>query len=191
VLAALANARAAEQAAEERVVTVGVLTHLGMELPQGDRSHWPAWQTWCAKSNVSAFPALPASIAVYVLNARIGDRLEKVIGSISVLHQDRGLADPTLSPVVIEALDRVLPRIEPPRSWPAERKLKFARLPRDLQRFVAEHHRNIETEMRRAQNEAALAKRKENTNGTSKQESTAAAGADRIESGGNRKQTAA
>lgn len=132
VLAALANARAAEQAAEERVLTVGVLTHFGMELPQGDRSQWPVWQQWCAKSNVSAFPALPASIAVYALdNAALGDRLEKIIGSISTVHQDQGLADPTLSPVVIAALNQVRP-IEPPRSWDTAHKIRWQQLPRDI-----------------------------------------------------------
>jgi hypothetical protein len=174
VLAALANAKAAEIANEERTLTAAVWKHLGAQPPQGDRSQWPVWQQWCAKSNVAPWPALPAAVAVFVLNCALpGDRLEKIIGSIGAVHQGEGKADPTLSPVVIAALDTVLPPVEAPRSWPASRKRDFARLPRDLRRFVAEHHRNIETELRRAQNEAAKAK-KENHHGTTEQEPTAA-----------------
>jgi hypothetical protein len=186
VLQALANAKVAEQANEERTLTAKVLAHLKMPAPQGDKSQWPPWQSWCDQRKITAFPALPASIAVYVLNhAALGDRLENVIASIGAVHEAEGKSDPTLSPIVIAALDTVSPSIEPPRSWPAARKAEFGRLPRDLRRFVADHHRNIETQLRRAQNEAALARKENHV----EQESPAATGTDRTDTGADRNQT--
>jgi hypothetical protein len=178
VLAALVNARAQEQAAEERGLTAKVLTHLGMTAPQGDKSHWPVWQQWCDGRKIASLPALPAAVAVFALNnAALGDRLEKVIASISIVHQDRGLADPTLSPVVTAALNQVLGPLEPPSGWPKARKADFDRLNREMQKFIVAHERQIVTEMRRAQNEAASAKRKEKH--SEQEQPTAAPGTDR------------
>jgi hypothetical protein len=173
VLAALANAKAAEQANEERTLTAKVLAHLKMPAPQGDKSQWPAWQAWCDQRKITAFPALPAAVAVFVLNnASAGDRLEKVIASIGAVHEADGRANPVLSPIVIEALGRAVPPIEPPNGWPKERKADFGRLDRGLQKFIVYHERKIITEMRRAQNEAALA-RKEQDHETDSATSTA------------------
>jgi hypothetical protein len=153
-----------EQAGKDRALTAKVLAHLKMPAPQGDRSHWPTWQEWCAKSNLTAFPVLPAAVAVFVLNnAALGDRLEKVIASIGAVHEADGRANPVLSAIVIEALANVLPPIEPPSGWPKDRKADFGRLDRGLQKFIVAHERQIVTEMRRAQNEAALAKAKGKT----------------------------
>ena len=107
-------------------------------------------------------------------NAALGT-LEKVIAGIGAVHEAEGKADPVLSPVVIAALDTVLPPIEPP-NWPKERKADFSRLDRGLQSFIVAHERQIIIEMRNAQNAAALA-RKENH----EQESIPAAGTDRTD----------
>lgn len=48
--------------------------------------------------------------------------------------------------------------IEPPRSWPDNHKSRFKSLPYDLQRYVAAHEKQREKVLRRAQNEAALAR---------------------------------
>lgn len=170
VLAALASARAQEQAAEERTLTAGVWKHLGAQPPQGDKSQWSVWQAFCDQRKITAFPALPAAVAVFVLNnAALGDRLEKVIASIGAIHEGDGRANPVLSPIVIEALNRLLAPIEPPKGWPKDRKADFAGLNRELQKFIVYHERKIVTEMRRAQSEVALA-RKEKPNGTLKQD---------------------
>jgi hypothetical protein len=188
VLAALANARAQEQAEQERVLTEKVFAHLKMTAPRGERNHWPVWQKWCAQNSVTAFPALPAAVALFVITYPLPD-VDAVVGSISIVHQQAGKADPTLSPVVSEALATRLPPIEPPAGWPKERKADFTLLHPGLQKFIVAHERQIIKEMRRAQNEAALA-RKENTNGTLEQESTAAARADRTDAGADRNETA-
>ena len=176
VIAALASASAAEQAEKDRALTTKVLAHLKMPAPQGDKSHWSPWKKWCDERKIAAFPALPAAVAVFVLNnAAMGERLEKAIASIGAVHEADGRANPVLSAIVIEALASVMPPIEPPKGWPKERKADFGRLNRELQKFIVAHERQIINEMRRAQNEAALAKRKEHH----EQESIPAAGTDR------------
>jgi hypothetical protein len=161
---ALANARAAEEAEKERVLNEEVSVHLGIYPPRIDRSLWPVWAAYCAEKRIDAYPALPAAVAVFVIE-RKPNGVEKIVETIGAVHTAEGKADPTLSPVVVAALAKVLPPIDAPRSWPADHKQQFNRMPRDLQQFVAEHHRKIELEMRRAQN--AAAKAKENTNGNS------------------------
>jgi hypothetical protein len=161
---ALANARAQEQRQEAAVLTAAVASRLGVTLAKPDTSEWKTWAAWCQAQRVEAYPALPASIAVWILNhAGLGvDRLEKVVEAISAAHAPG--ADPTASPLVSAALNQVAP-IEAPHSFPKEQKAQFTRLPRDLQKFVAEHTRKIVTEMRRAQNKAA----KDKSNGTIQQ----------------------
>jgi hypothetical protein len=175
---ALANARVQDRLNEERILNADVSVHLGIMPPRIDRSLWPVWLAYCAEKRIDAYPAVPAAVAVFVLSKPNG--VEKIVETIGAVHTAEGKADPTLSPVVVAALAKVLPPIEAPRSWPADRKQQFNRMPRDLQQFVAEHHRKIELEMRRAQSAAAKAKR-ENTNGNSQQEPTPAAGTDRTD----------
>lgn len=51
------------------------------------------------------------------------------------------------------------PPIEPPASWAKDAKAKFAELPPDIQRYIAERERERDVEVRRGQNEVAEAKR--------------------------------
>jgi hypothetical protein len=70
-----------------------------------------------------------------------------------------GLADPTLGGVAAAAISDVA-ALAPPRSWPDDRKQRFASLPYDLQVYVAAHEQQREKALRRAQNEAATATQK-------------------------------
>jgi hypothetical protein len=69
------------------------------------------------------------------------------------------LADPTLGGVAAAAIND-LAGIDPPRSWPHDRKQRFGSLPYDLQVYVASHEAQREKALRRAQNEAATARQK-------------------------------
>ena len=149
VLAALANAKAAEQAQADRALTAKVREHLKMPAPQGDRSQWPVWQAFCDQRKIASLPGLPAAVAVFILNnAAMGDRLEKIIGSISAVHQDQGAADPTLSPVVIEALNQVRP-IDPPRSWDTAHKIRWQQLPRDVATYIRDRENDRDRALRK------------------------------------------
>jgi hypothetical protein len=175
VLAALANAKAAEEREQAQLVTAAVYAQLGLPPPQGSKSEWKSWKAFADARGIAALPALPAAIAVFILNqASLGERLVKIVESIGAVHEGEALSNPCCSDVVIAALNLVVP-IKAPRAWPTNRKIQFARLERDLQKFIIEHEKKIETEMRRAQNEAASANRKDKPNGTSLQEPATAA----------------
>ncbi len=130
---------------------------------------------WCALHDVQPMQAAPATVARFVTDiAAMGvEKIWPMIGEISRAHYLIGLADPTLGGAVSAALNDIA-RIEPPRSWPKEHKFQFGRLPYDLQIYVASHESQRETEVRRAHNEAAMARRelaeiqkpKEKINGT-------------------------
>jgi hypothetical protein len=63
---------------------------------------------------------------------------------------------------VLEALinARVVEIVDPPRSWKADMKQAFLRLPRDLQLYFADHDKRRDKEIRRALNERADATKK-------------------------------
>jgi hypothetical protein len=172
VLQALASARQAERDAEERTLTAAVLSNLHMAPPTGDRSHFATWRTWCAGKGIADYPALPAAIAVYLLNnAGLGERLAMVVASISAVHQANGKADPTLSPIVIAALDSVQPPIQPPRGWDATHRDMWQRLPRDLRSYTAARENDRDAALRKQ-----MTKQKDSkSNGIHQQDTPAAA----------------
>ncbi|MEH2557185.1 hypothetical protein V1286_004714 [Bradyrhizobium algeriense] len=115
---------------------------------------------WCELNGLSPCPAEPAHVVRFVVDcAPLGiERLWPAIQDISRLHVSVGLADPTLGGVAAEAISD-LAGIDPPRSWPAGHKQRFKSLPYDLQVYVASHEAQREKALRRAQNEAANARR--------------------------------
>jgi hypothetical protein len=121
----------------------------------------PMFARWCELNGAGFCPAAPATVARFVRDcAALGiERLWPAVQEISRLHASLGLADPTLGGAVAAAIN-ALANLAPPRSWPDERKQRFESLPYDLQLFVAEHEARREKALRRAQNEAALAKQR-------------------------------
>ena len=75
------------------------------------------------------------------------------------MHLSIGLADPTLGGPAVTAISD-LAGIEPPRSWPDDRKQRFRSLPYDLQIYVVSRETQREKALRRAQNEAAALRQK-------------------------------
>jgi hypothetical protein len=80
-----------------------------------------------------------------------------MLQEISRAHYLIGLADPTQGGPVSAAVNEIA-KIEPPRSWPKEHKLRFTSLPYDVKRYVAAHEAERDKVVRRAQNDAALAR---------------------------------
>jgi hypothetical protein len=114
---------------------------------------------WCDLKGVRPIPISPAAIAGFVVESQVLgiDKIAATVSAISQAYASRGLADPTAGGPVAAALNRIAP-IDPPRSWPKEEKQRFASLPHDLQKYVAYHEERREKEIRRAQNEAAVAR---------------------------------
>lgn len=121
----------------------------------------PMFTKWCQLNGRSPCPAAPGDVARFVSDsAALGiERLWPAVQEISKLHVSLGLADPTSGGVASAAIS-ALARIAPPRSWPDDRKNRFKSLPYDLQVYVAGHELQRDKALRRAQNEAAIAKQK-------------------------------
>jgi hypothetical protein len=121
----------------------------------------PMFVRWCQLNGVSPCPAAPASVGRFVADcAPLGiERLWPAVREISNMHVSIGLADPTLGGAAAAAISD-LAGVEPPRSWPDDRKQRFKSLPYDLQIYVAAHEKRREKALRRAQNEAAALRQK-------------------------------
>jgi hypothetical protein len=121
----------------------------------------PMFAKWCELNGACFCPAAPADVARFVRDcASLGiERLWPAVQEIAEAHAALGLADPTLGGVAAAAIDGVA-GIPPPRSWPGDRKQRFRSLPYDLQIYVAAHEAQREKALRRAQNEAAVARQK-------------------------------
>jgi hypothetical protein len=129
-------------------------------LAQARRRAAPMFAKWCELHGIAACPAAPADVARFVTDcAALGiERLWPAVQEILKMHAAHGLADPTLGGLASAAIDKVA-GVVPPRAWPAEKKRRFKALPYDLQLFVAAHEAQRENAIRRAQNEAAGARR--------------------------------
>ena len=121
----------------------------------------PMFVKWCQLNGVPSCPAAPADVARFVSDcASLGiGRLWPAVQEISKLHASLGLADPTLGGAAGAVISE-LAGIDPPRSWPGDCKQRFKSLPYDLQVYVAAHEGQREKALRRAQNEAAVARQK-------------------------------
>lgn len=116
---------------------------------------------WCELNSAPFCAARPADVARFVSDcSSLGAaRLWIALQEISRLHASLGLADPTLGEPVAVVFGEAA-GILPPRSWPDAQKRRFNLLPYDLQLFVSSHEARREKMLRRAQNEAAIARRK-------------------------------
>src|SRR6185312_605016 len=121
----------------------------------------PMFARWCELNGACFCPAAPAMVARFVRDcAALGiERLWPAVQEISKQHVSLGLADPTLGGAATAAINDVA-GVLPPRSWPGDQKQCFKSLPYDLQAFLAEHEARREKALRRAQNEAASARKK-------------------------------
>ena len=100
---------------------------------------------------------------------RCGDAVQEV----SRAHYTHGLPDPTLGGPVAAAINDIA-KIDPPRSWPAEEKLRFLTLPYDVQLIISKRERDRDNQVRKIQNELAQF-RKEHANGVQTDTEQAAA----------------
>jgi hypothetical protein len=121
----------------------------------------PMFARWCELNTASFCPAAPAAVARFVADCdALGiERLWPAVQEISKLHVSLGLADPTLGDPAAAAVSGVA-GIQPPHAWSDKHKQRFRLLPYDLQLYIADHEQQREKALRRAQNEAAAAKRR-------------------------------
>ncbi len=120
-----------------------------------------AFITWAKASGKPHLPASMADVAAFVadMKAMPPDWLATQLRAVDEEHERLGYAPPCRSTLVTELINKLYP-IDPPRSWQAEMKDAFRRLPLLLQLYVAAHEKRREKEIRRAQNEAAELRQK-------------------------------
>jgi hypothetical protein len=159
VLKALVNAELQEAEQRARSISAAVAAQIGPPPLLGEGRLPAGFAAWCEQKGVEAFPARPASVALFALESRgTGiDALSRIVTEIGQFHLRRGQADPTSGYPVSAALNH-LAKIDPPRSWPKEHKDRFTAQPYELQKYVAAHEARREKEIRRAHNEAAKAR---------------------------------
>jgi hypothetical protein len=133
---------------------------------------------WCIIKGIQSLPVSPVHVAAFVRDSEPLLPIDKIweeVQDVSRSHLSNGFADPTAGGPVSAAINAIA-KIDPPRSWPGAEKDRFKALPYDLQVYFARHEERREKEIRRAQNEAAMARKAlaaiqqpaiEATNGTS------------------------
>jgi hypothetical protein len=122
--------------------------------------YFEQFQRFCSEHGVRSLPAAPAVVAAFIRDGGIEPaKLTLILAAIEQIHDHHNLANPVATSVVREQLSLVL-KVEPPRSWTKDEKLIFTTLPIEVQASVGRRERERETEMRRAQNAAAEAKKR-------------------------------
>src|SRR5207237_10438076 len=108
--------------------------------PSGDQAPAAPFVAWSKAKGLPSRPASPGSVALFVLEHQtLGiEQLLQILQGISAGHQSIAIADPTCNWNVTAASTRIS-NVEPPRSWPKDKKQMFERLPYDLQTYVAAH----------------------------------------------------
>jgi hypothetical protein len=107
------------------------------------------FEKWCALRGECAIPASPTIIARFIKDIEpLGiARIWPEILQISRAHYTVGLPDVTNSFPVASAIN-ALSRLAPPRSWPAEEKLRFATLPYDIQVIILKRETDRDREVK-------------------------------------------
>jgi hypothetical protein len=158
------EAQVADRERREFAMKVALLRRLGGQPPSSstpERARALAtFRSWCRENGVRHCPAQPEAVAQFVLDhAAAGlEMLADAVAAISEAHSQLGLANPTATWMVANAMQRI-GDVEPPRSWPKAFRGQFAELSVRLKRYIAKHDAERERVLRRAQNEAAQAKR--------------------------------
>jgi hypothetical protein len=160
VMAALVQHRANEFRDKDNAISTELRNRIGMA---PDAPALPsAFVRWCELKAVSALPAKPDSVALFILESKdLGlDVLSDLASGISRAHAR--FADPTASWAVRAAFATIGGDIPQPRSWGKgyPGKLVFADLPWQIQRTIEAREADRDKIVRHAQNEAADLRKK-------------------------------
>jgi hypothetical protein len=136
---------------------------LARELSADIRTRLDAFNKWAIARQARRCPAKPATVALWALEqADMGVPAQQILAqldAIEQLHDRWGLANPVRTAIVRAALDTII-KIDPPRGWSRAERVQFALLPPDVREIVVEKERLRDKALRRAQNEAAEAKKR-------------------------------
>jgi hypothetical protein len=128
------------------------------------------FSAFAASRSARKLPARPTTVAAFVLDQNSlvvpAEQIISVLNAVQEVHDAHSLASPVACRITRAALERVI-KTEPPRGWSKAEKADWALLPPDIRSTISRRMREMEIALRRAQNEAAEAKRTV-TNGAAK-----------------------
>jgi hypothetical protein len=153
----------AKRQAEVRKLDAGderVATELKLDIPKPALAkdvleRLDIFGKWCASKQARKCPAKPKTVAAFVLEqSELGASPQVIcslVRAIEALHWYHGLSNPTATPIVYGALERVV-RAIPPRSWNKDERAQWALLPPEIRDAIARRENDRDKELRRLQN---------------------------------------
>ena len=128
------------------------------ELSTDIRTRLDPFNKWASSRSARRCPAKPTTCALFALEqADLGVPVQHIfaqLDAIEKLHNKFGLSNPVRTAIVQAALETII-KVDPPRSWPREDKVRFAQLDPDIRQVIARREADRDRQLRRLQNEAA------------------------------------
>jgi hypothetical protein len=136
------------------------------ELSAELRARLDPFNRWAIAKQARRCPAKPTTVALFILEqADLGVPVQHILAqldAIEKLHDRWSLSNPVRTAIVQGAALATIIKVDPPRSWPREDKVRFAQLDPDIRQVIAEREALRDRALRRAQNQAAEAKKRHN-----------------------------
>jgi hypothetical protein len=141
---------------------------LALDVPKAPLSpdaaaRFDVFAKWCAARQVRKLAAKPLSVAAFVVDqAADGVPIQSILAMLAALeiqHDQHSLSNPVRTAPVRAALETIV-KVDPPRSWPAEDKARFAMLDPADRYIIAKRENEREVALRRAQNKLAEERRR-------------------------------
>jgi hypothetical protein len=129
------------------------------------RTRLDAFNKWAIARQARRCPAKPATVALFALEqADLGVPPQQILAqldAIEKLHDKWTLPNPVRTAIAQAALETII-KVDPPRSWPREDKVRFAQLDPDIGQVIAEREALRDRALRKLQNEKALERQRQN-----------------------------
>jgi hypothetical protein len=165
-MAQLANLIAqvkANEIAQNELALAQQLAAPAAELDDETKWHLAPFIQFATTANVRYCPALPTTVGAFILaQAALKISEQQILASVSAIeqwHDHLGLPSPVATTAARFALEQVV-KSEAPRSWTKEEKLMWTTLPPEIRAVITRRDADQCKAMRRAQNQAAEARKR-------------------------------
>jgi hypothetical protein len=120
------------------------ITEAEFTLTDEEKATWQDFVSWAAVEGVRHLPARSSSVAGYLLERKLThEQMLDAISVITKMHDRHGLSNPTATAAVRSVLELEI-ETAPPRTWRAEIRQVWARLPADIRYEVTRIERDRE-----------------------------------------------
>jgi hypothetical protein len=128
------------------------------ELSADIRTRLDPFNRWAIRYSARRCPAKPTTVALFALEqADLGVPAQQILAqldAIEKLHDKWSLSNPVRTAIVRAALETII-KVDPPRSWPREDKVRFAQLDPDIRQIIETRERQRDVALRKLQNRQA------------------------------------